>query len=36
MNQEIAAAFLIRAWECVSTGVLDDAWSLYGSPDEYQ
>jgi hypothetical protein len=36
MSQEIAAAFLIRAWEGVSTGVLDDAWSLYEFPDEYQ
>jgi hypothetical protein len=36
MNQEIAAAFLIRAWEGVSPGVLDDAWPLYKCPDEYQ
>jgi hypothetical protein len=36
MNQEITAAFLIRAWEGVSTGVLDNTWSLHGFPDEYQ
>jgi hypothetical protein len=36
MNQEIATAFLIRAWEGVNTGTLDDAWSLYEFPDEYQ
>jgi hypothetical protein len=28
MKQQIAAAFLIRAWEGVSTRVLADAWSL--------
>jgi hypothetical protein len=29
MNQQIAAAFLIRAWEAVSPEVLDEAWCIY-------
>jgi hypothetical protein len=33
-NQQIAAAFLIRAWEGVSTRVLEDAWSLYEHEDD--
>jgi hypothetical protein len=34
MNQQITAAFLIRAWEGVSTRVLEDAWSLYEPEDD--
>jgi hypothetical protein len=33
MNQQIAAAFLVRAWEGGSTRVLEDAWSL-PEPDD--
>jgi hypothetical protein len=31
INQEIAAAFLVRAWEAVSPEVLHDAWAIYES-----
>jgi hypothetical protein len=34
LNKQIAAAFLIRAWESVSANVLDDAWALYQDTDE--
>jgi hypothetical protein len=29
MDQQMAAAFLIRAWETVSPQVLDEAWCIY-------
>jgi hypothetical protein len=34
MDQRTAAAFLIRAWEYVSTQVLDEAWSIYDASVE--
>jgi hypothetical protein len=34
MDQEIAAAFLIEAWEAVTTAALDSAWSLYEGQNE--
>jgi hypothetical protein len=36
MNQQIAAAFLIRAWESVSTQTLDEAWCIYDEEVENQ
>jgi hypothetical protein len=33
-DQEIAAAFLIEAWEAVSTAVLDNVCLLYKGRDE--
>jgi hypothetical protein len=34
MNQQVAAAVLIRAWEGGSPGVLEDAWSLFEPDDD--
>jgi hypothetical protein len=34
MNQEIATAFLIRAWEGVSPEVMDDAWAIADPENE--
>jgi hypothetical protein len=34
MDRKIAAAFLIRAWEGVSTQVLEEAWAVYDPGDE--
>jgi hypothetical protein len=29
MNKQVAASFLIRAWEWVSAAVLDEAWAIH-------
>jgi hypothetical protein len=34
MNKEMAAVFLIRAWEAVTAEVLDDAWVVYEFEDD--
>jgi hypothetical protein len=34
INKEIAAAFLIRAWEAVTPEVLDDTWAVYEFEDD--
>jgi hypothetical protein len=33
-SQQVAAAFLVRAWNAVSTAVLDEAWALYEELEE--
>jgi hypothetical protein len=33
MTKQTAAGFLVRAWEAVSSQVLDDAWSIYEESD---
>jgi hypothetical protein len=34
IGKQVAAAFLVRAWEAVSTAVLDEAWALYEEVEE--
>jgi hypothetical protein len=36
MSKQVTVSFLIRAWEAVSTAVLDEAWAIYNGfdPDE--
>jgi hypothetical protein len=36
VNQRIAARFLVRAWESVSTQTLDEAWCIYDEEVENQ
>jgi hypothetical protein len=28
IDKQVTAAFLVRAWDAVSTGVLDEAWAF--------
>jgi hypothetical protein len=34
MIRQMAANFLIRAWQAISPGVLNEAWSIYDGIDE--
>jgi hypothetical protein len=33
-NKQVAAAFLVRAWEAGSPAVLNDAWAFYEELEE--
>jgi hypothetical protein len=34
VSKDIAAGFLLRAWEAVSTQALDETWSIYEDFDQ--